>query len=93
MTKIPSLSKDSPISLSLGLQLALIGSVLYAGMQLQKLTNVVERQWSYDMESAAWDKFSVINSKEYPNLQIPDVHTIRRNHAGMIEIPFRVVSN
>jgi hypothetical protein len=93
MTKIPSLSKDSPISLSLGMHLALIGSVLYAGMQLQGLKNVVERQWSYDMESAAWDKFSAINSKTYPNLEIPDIHAIRRNHAGIIQVPFKLAEN
>jgi hypothetical protein len=62
-------------------------------MQLQGLKNVVERQWSYDMESAAWDKFSVINSQKYPDMAIPDVHTIRKNHASIAASPIRVVSN
>lgn len=93
MSKFPAITKEIPIPLSLGLHIALLGAVLYAGMQLEGLKNVVERQWTYDMESAAWDKFSAINSKTYPNLEVPDVHVIRRNHAGIIQAPFKFAKN
>lgn len=93
MSKFPAITKDIPIPLSLGLHIALLGAVLYAGMQLQGLKTIVERQWSYDMESAAWDKFSAINSQRYPDLQIPDIHLIRRNHAGVIQVPFKFAEN
>lgn len=94
MSKFPAITKDIPVPLSLGLHLALLAAVFYAGQQLQKLTETVKKQWSYEMESSTWDKFHSINRIAYPELQIPDVHQIRENHsAAVVQIPFRIAEN
>lgn len=94
MSKFPAITKDIPVPISLGMHLALLGSVLYAGMQLQELKAVAEKQWSIDMEGSAWDKFHAINRIDYPDLEIPDVYAIRKNHvAANVQIPFRIAEN
>lgn len=90
MSKLIAITKDLHVPLSLGLLLSLLGAVLYAGMQLQGLKHSLEHQWTYDMESAAWEKFGALNYRKYPDIEIPDIHSIRRNHAGIQQIPLRI---
>ena len=47
-----------------------------AAVAFTKLTNAIERSWSYNMERESWDKFSILN----PTAQIPDVEKIRHDH-------------
>lgn len=84
MSKFPAITKDIPVPLSLGLHVALLSAVLYAGMQLQKLSGIAEKQWSVNMEEAGWDKFQAMNSDKYPGMKIPDVQSIRKSHAGIV---------
>jgi hypothetical protein len=92
--KLKAITRDSPVLLSLGLHLSMLAAVFYAGTQLQKLTAIVEKQWTVQMEETSWNRFEALNLRTYPDLRTPDAAEIKRNHAGTaVIIPYRIAEN
>jgi len=81
-----AISKNTPITIQVGIFFSIIGGAFYIGSGLQKLENRLaglERQtisrWSFHMENDAWSEFKAKN----PGLEIPSVKAIRERYSAV----------